>query len=71
MAQQGESHISSADLVIIVTGYASHSLTEKAIQSSKKMGIAPEMVNTTGMTKLLETIEFGLKAKLLAKRLGG
>ena len=41
------------------------------IQSAKKIGIAPEMVNTTGMTKLLEAIEFGLKAKLLAKRLGG
>ena len=68
LAQQGESHISSADLVMIVTGYASHSLTEKAIQSAKKLGISPEMVNTTGMTKLLEAIEMGLKTKLLRDR---
>lgn len=68
LAQQGESHIASADLVVIVTGYASHSLTEKAIHSAKKLGINPEMVNTTGMTKLLEVIEMGLKTQLLRKR---
>lgn len=68
-AEQVESHIASADLVLIVTGYASHSLTEKAIQSAKKSGIVPEMINTTGMTKLLEAIELGLKTRLLAKRL--
>lgn len=69
LAQQGESQIARADLVIIVTGYASHSLTEGAIQTAKKLGITPEMVNTTGMTKLLETIEMGLKARQLASRM--
>ncbi|MEM9770204.1 MAG: DUF2325 domain-containing protein [Cyanobacteria bacterium P01_D01_bin.73] len=68
LAQQGESQISSADLVIIVTGYASHSLTEGAMQTAKKLGVTPEMVNTTGMTKLLETIEVGLKTRQFADR---
>jgi Uncharacterized protein conserved in bacteria (DUF2325) len=69
MAQQAENHIVSADLVLIVTGYASHSLTEKAIQTAKKEGITPEMINTTGMTKLLEAIELGLKTQQLARRM--
>ncbi len=69
MAQQGESQIASADLVLIVTGYASHSLTEGAIQTAKKCGITPEMISTTGMTKLLEAIEVGLKKQQLASHL--
>lgn len=69
LAQQAESHIASADLVLIITGYASHSLTEKAIQSAQRTGIAPEMINTTGMTKVLEIIEYNLKTKLLARHL--
>ena len=69
MAEQGESHVAHADLVLVVTGYASHSLTAKATQACQKAGISPEMINTTGMTKVLETIEYGLKAKLMAQRL--
>lgn len=69
LAQQAESHIASADLVLIITGYASHSLTEKAIQAAQRAGIAPEMINTTGMTKVLEIIEYSLKTKLLARHL--
>ncbi|MEM9246670.1 MAG: DUF2325 domain-containing protein, partial [Cyanobacteria bacterium P01_F01_bin.153] len=69
LAQQGESQIASANLVIIVTGYASHSLTEGAMQTAKKLGVMPEMVNTTGMTKLLETIEMGLKTRQFAERM--
>ena len=69
MAQQAESHIASADLVLIITGYASHSLTEKAIQAAQRTGITPEMINTTGMTKVLEIIEYSLKTKLLARHL--
>lgn len=68
MAQQVESHIYSADLLLIITGYASHSLTEKAMQVAQKAGKTPEMVNTTGMTRVLETIEMGLKTQLLANR---
>jgi len=67
LAAQGESHISSADLVIIVTGYASHSLTEKAIEACRRLGKTPEMINTTGMTRVLEAIESGLKTQLLAR----
>jgi hypothetical protein len=68
LAAQGESHIASADLIIIVTGYASHSLTERAIETCKRVGKTPEIINTTGMTRVLETIESGLKARLLARR---
>jgi hypothetical protein len=67
LATQGESHISSADLIIIVTGYASHSLTEKAMESCRRLGKNPEMINTTGMTRVLEVIESGLKTQLLAR----
>ncbi len=68
LAAQGESHIASADIVLIVTGYASHSLTERAIETCKRAGKAPEIINTTGMTRVLEAIEAGLKTRLLAKR---
>ncbi|PLS68113.1 MAG: DUF2325 domain-containing protein [Cyanobacteria bacterium M5B4] len=71
LAAQGESHIATADMVIIVTGYASHSLTEKAVDVCKKAGIPYEMVNTTGMTRVLEVIEAGLKTKELARKFGG
>lgn len=69
LAEQAESHIASADLVLIVTGYASHKLTEKALQAVQRAGKAAEMVNTTGMIRLLQAIEYGLKTKLLVQRL--
>lgn len=68
LAAQGENHIISSDLVIIVTGYASHSLTEKAMETCRRINKSPELVNTTGMIRLLEVIESGLKAKQLARR---
>jgi len=71
MAQQAEEHIHSADLVMIVTGYASHALTEKAIQSAKNAGITPEMINTTGMTRILEAIAYNLKRAQLANQING
>ncbi len=69
MAQQIESHIANADLVLIITGYASHSLTEKAMQAAQRVGKSPEMINTTGMTKVLEAIEYNLKTQKLARHL--
>ncbi|MGQ9865526.1 MAG: DUF2325 domain-containing protein [Pseudanabaenaceae cyanobacterium] len=71
MAAQVESQIPKADLILIVTGYASHSLTERAIESCKRCGRPYEIINTTGMTRLLEAIESGLKARQLAKRWNG
>ena len=68
LAQQIENHIYTADLLLIITGYASHSLTEKAMQVAQKANKTPEMINTTGMTRVLEAIEFGLKTKLLASQ---
>ncbi len=65
MADQAENHVSTADLVIIITGYASHKLTDKAMQAVQQAGKTPQMVNTTGMIRLLEAIEYGLKTKLL------
>lgn len=69
IAEQAESHIASADLVLIMTGYTSHKLTEKAMQASQKLGKAPEMINTTGVIRVLEAIEYGLKTQLLARRM--
>jgi len=67
LASQGEGQISGGDLIIIVTGYASHSLTERAIEACRRANKTYEIVNTTGMTRLLEVIESGLKAKQLAR----
>ncbi|NJL00337.1 MAG: DUF2325 domain-containing protein [Spirulinaceae cyanobacterium RM2_2_10] len=69
MAQQIEARINSADLILIVTGYASHPLTEKAGQMAQKVGKTPQMINTTGMTRILEAIEYGLKVQSLAGKL--
>jgi hypothetical protein len=69
LAEQAESHISSADLVLIITGYTSHKLTDKAVQAAQRVGKTLEMVNTTGVVRVLEAIEYGLKTKQLARRL--
>jgi hypothetical protein len=69
IAEQSESHIASADLILVVTGYTSHKLTDKAIQSAQRSGKSVEMVNTTGVVRVLEAIEYGLKTKQLARHL--
>jgi len=69
MAEQAESHIATADLVLVITGYASHKLTERATQTAQRVGKTADMVNTTGMIRLLEAIEYGLKTKLLVRHL--
>lgn len=69
IAEQSESHIASADLVLVVTGYTSHKLTDKAMQAAQRAGKAVEMVNTTGVVRVLEAIEYGLKTKQLARHL--
>lgn len=69
LAGQAESHISSADLILVVTGYTSHKLTDKAVQAAQRSGKSIEMVNTTGVVRVLEAIEYGLKTQQLAKRL--
>jgi vacuolar-type H+-ATPase subunit I/STV1 len=69
LAEQAESHIHKADLVLVVTGYTSHKLTDKAMQAAQRAGKAVEMVNTTGVVRVLEAIEYGLKSQQLAKQL--
>ncbi|MCU0567391.1 MAG: DUF2325 domain-containing protein [Oculatellaceae cyanobacterium Prado106] len=71
LAEQAESHVASADLALIVTGYTSHKLTDKAMQAAQRSGKSVEMINTTGVVRVLEAIEYGLKSKLLAKQLNG
>lgn len=67
LSAQGESQVSSADLVLIITGYASHSMTERAMEACKKADQKFEIISTTGMTRVLETIEAGLKTQQLAQ----
>ena len=69
LMEQAESHIASADLILVVTGYTSHKLTEKATNAAQRAGKSVEMVNTTGMIRLLEAIEYGLKTRLLVRQL--
>jgi hypothetical protein len=69
LAEQTESHIATADLVLIVTGYTSHKLTDKAIQAAQRLGKTVEMINTTGVVRVLEAIEYGLKSKQLVRQL--
>lgn len=67
LSAQGETQVSSADLVLIITGYASHSMTERAMEACKKADKKYEIINTTGMTRVLEIIEAGLKTQQLAQ----
>jgi hypothetical protein len=69
IAEQSESHIANADLILIITGYTSHKLTDKAMQAAQRTGKTIEMINTTGMVRVLEAIEYGLKSKLLVRQL--
>ena len=69
IAGQSESHIVTADLILIITGYTSHKLTDKAVQAAQRAGKNVEMVNTTGVVRVLEAIEYGLKSQQLARRL--
>lgn len=69
LAEQAESHVAGADLILVITGYASHKLTEKALQAVQRSSKTAEMVNTTGMIRLLQAIEYGLKTKQLVQRL--
>jgi vacuolar-type H+-ATPase subunit I/STV1 len=69
LAEQAESHIASADLILVVTGYTSHKLTDKAVQAAQRAGKTLEMINTTGVVRVLEAIEYGLKTKQLAQHL--
>lgn len=69
LAEQAEAHIPNADLILIMTGYASHKLTSKAMQAAQRCGKTPEMINTTGLIRILEAIAYGLKSKKLAQKL--
>jgi hypothetical protein len=67
LSAQGEAQVSNADLVLIITGYASHSMTERAMEACKKADQKFEIISTTGMTRVLEVIEAGLKTQQLAQ----
>lgn len=69
IAEQVETHVPSADLILVLTGYTSHKLTDKAVQAANRVGKTVEMINTTGVVRVLEAIEYGLKTKQLARRL--
>lgn len=69
IAEQAEIHIANADLILVLTGYTSHKLTEKAMQAAHRVGKTVEMINTTGVVRVLEAIEYGLKTRQLAQRL--
>ncbi|MBD3881003.1 DUF2325 domain-containing protein [Phormidium tenue FACHB-886] len=69
IAGQAESHIATADLILVITGYTSHKLTDKAMQAAQRTGKSVEMINTTGVVRVLEAIEYGLKTQVLAQRL--
>ncbi len=65
---QVEAQLPGADLVIVLTGYASHKLTEKVLGG--KGGKTPIYLTTTGMTRLVDAIEVGLKSQQLSQQLG-
>lgn len=67
LSAQGEMQVNNADLILVITGYASHSMTERAMEACKKANKKYEIINTTGMTRVLESIEAGLKTQQLAQ----
>ena len=66
---QAEQQILDADLVIVLTGYASHRHTEGIVKATKQCGKTPTYVNTTGMARLIEAIVVGLKSQVLSRQL--
>ncbi len=69
IAEQAEAHIANADLTLVLTGYTSHKLTDKAMQAAQRLGKSVELINTTGVVRVLEALEYGLKTQELARRL--
>ena len=69
IAEQAEAHIATADLIFVVTGYTSHKLTTKATQAAQRSNKTIQMINTTGLIRILEAIEFGLKSKQWAEQI--
>ncbi|AFY38509.1 hypothetical protein Lepto7376_2219 [[Leptolyngbya] sp. PCC 7376] len=67
LSTQGEAQVNNYDLILIITGYASHSMTERAMDACKKADRSFEIIKTTGMTRVLEAIESGLKTQQLAQ----
>jgi len=57
--KQVEQHVLSADLVIVLTGYVSHKLTNSVLGDMS--GIKPIYLAKAGMTRLIDTIESELK----------
>lgn len=58
-----------ADLVLIIAGYAGHSMTELVMTAAKAAGSPAQKVLTTGMTGILEAIAIGLRTKHLMAKL--
>lgn len=69
IAEQAEAHIANADLTLVLTGYTSHKLTDKAMQAAQRLGKPVELINTTGVVRVLEALEYGLKSQQLARHL--
>jgi len=69
IAEQAEAHIATADLTLVLTGYTSHKLTDKAMQAAQRLGKSVELINTTGVVRVLEALEYGLKTQQLARRM--
>jgi vacuolar-type H+-ATPase subunit I/STV1 len=68
LAEQAQSHVASADLILVMTGYTSHKLTDKALQAARNLGKTVEMINTTGVVRVLEAIEYGLKTQQFVRQ---
>lgn len=70
---QVATQVPTADLVIVLTGYASHTLTDHVMGDNKtdRHGKSPTYLTTTGMTRLVEAIEVGLKTQQLSQQFGG
>ncbi|KAM3092084.1 DUF2325 domain-containing protein [Phormidesmis sp. 146-35] len=66
--EQVETQVQSADLVIVMTGYSSHTITQHVLQNKGEK--KPIYITTTGMTRLIEAIEVGLKSQRLSQQLG-
>lgn len=64
------SQVATADLVLIITGYASHRSTEKIHAAAKAAEIPMQMIQTRGTKSVLEAIVMGLQTQKLTTTLG-
>lgn len=68
--EQTMNQLESADLVLLLTGPAAHPESSQVINAAKRVDKEIVRINCSGLTRILEAIAYGLKAKQLIQAPG-